>query len=248
MKRILLLGGTSDATALARLLAGAGADAIFSYAGRVSTPTPQPLPTRIGGFGGIDGLAEYLAAERITHVIDATHAFAANMSRNAVEACARAGVRLAALERAPWAPQAGDDWHPVADIAGAIAALPARGARVFLATGRQSVADFAAKPANFYLLRYIEPPKVIPLPDFIGLEGRGPFTVEGDTALMREHRITHLVAKNAGGEAARAKLDAARVLGVPVVMIERPAVPVRMRFETSEAVMAWLAHGANPTS
>lgn len=243
--RILLLGGTSDATQLAARLNAAGLDAIFSYAGRVSTPTPQPLPTRIGGFGGVEGLEAYLKAERITHVVDATHAFAANMSRNAVQACARAGVKLVALERAPWAAQPGDDWHPVADIAGAIAALPERGARIFLATGRQSVADFAAKPANFYLLRYIEPPKVIPLPDYIGLAGRGPFTVEGDTKLMREHRITHLVAKNAGGEAARAKLGAAGALRIPVIMIERPAVPERLRLETPEAVMGWLAHGAS---
>lgn len=230
---------------MARALAEAGAQATFSYAGRVSTPTPQPLPTRIGGFGGIDGLAAYLAAGRITHVIDATHAFAAQMSRNAVAACARAGVQLAALERAPWVPQAGDDWHRVPDIAGAIEALPAQGARIFLATGRQSVADFAEKPANFYLLRYIEPPAIIPLPDYIGIAGRGPFTVEGDTALMRAHGITHMVAKNAGGEAARAKLDAARALGVRVIMIERPAVPQRLTLETPQAVMNWLAHGEN---
>lgn len=243
MTRILLLGGTSDATALAGLLAQAGLDAVFSYAGRVSTPTPQPLPTRIGGFGGVEGLATYLAIERITHVVDATHAFAAQMSRNAIEACAQAGVDLCALERAPWQPQPGDNWLPVPDIAGAIAALPERGARVFLATGRQNVADFAAKPHNFYLLRYIEPPAQIPLPDYIGLAGRGPFTVEGDTALMRTHGITYLVAKNAGGEAARAKLDAARALGIPVLMIERPGMAQRRCFETPQAVMRWLVHG-----
>jgi precorrin-6A/cobalt-precorrin-6A reductase len=243
--RILLLGGTSDATALAARLSAAGFDAVFSYAGRVSKPTPQPLPTRIGGFGGAEGLEAYLRAERITHVVDATHSFAANMSRNAVEACARAGVKLVALERAPWAPQPGDDWHSAADIAGAIAALPEHGARIFLATGRQSVADFAAKPANFYLLRYIEPPASIPLPDYVGLAGRGPFTVEGDTALMHEHRITHLVAKNAGGAAASAKLEAARSLRLPVIMIERPAVPERLRLETPDAVMGWLAHDAS---
>lgn len=243
--RILLLGGTSDATALAARLSAAGHDAIFSYAGRVSTPTAQPLPTRIGGFGGAEGLRAYVKAEGITHVVDATHSFAATMSRNAVEACARAGVKLAALERGPWVPQPGDDWHPVSDVAGAIAALPEGGARIFLATGRQSVADFATKPKNFYLLRYIEPPTSIPLPDYIGLAGRGPFTVEGDTALMLEHRISHLVAKNAGGDAARAKLEAARALGIPVIMIERPAVPERLRFETPDAVMGWLAHEAS---
>jgi len=243
--RILLLGGTSDATQLAARLSAAGRDAIFSYAGRVSTPTPQPLPTRIGGFGGIEGLEAYLRCERITHVVDATHSFAANMSRNAVAACTRAGVKLVALERSAWVAQPGDDWRPVADITEAIAALPERGARIFLATGRQNVADFARKPENFYLLRYIEPPKIIPLPDYVGLAGRGPFTVEGDTAVMRAHRITHLVAKNAGGDAARAKLEAARALSIPVIMIERPAVPERLRLETPEAVMDWLAHEAS---
>lgn len=243
--RVLLLGGTADATRLARLLAGAGVKAVFSYAGRTLEPKPQPLPTRIGGFGGIAGLADYLSAEGITHVIDATHPFAAGMSRNAVAACAGAGVALAALERAPWAAEAGDDWTIVPDIAGAIAALPMEPARVFLAIGRQNIAAFAARPRHFYLLRTIDPPDAVPLPDHAAIIGRGPFTTGGDIALMRAHRITHLVAKNAGGEAARGKIEAARAVGLPVIMIARPALPDRKRVETAEAAMAWLAHEAD---
>lgn len=243
--RILLLGGSADATRLAALLAGAGMDAVFSYAGRVSEPTAQPLPTRIGGFGGVNGLTAYLREEGITHLIDATHPFAAGMSRNAVLAAEATGIRLVALERAPWQPMPGDRWHRVAGVAEAVEALPARGARVFLAIGRQNIADFAAKPENMYLLRFIEAPAAIPLPDHVALAGRGPFTEAGDRALMAQHGITHLVAKNAGGAATRGKIDAARALGIPVIMIDRPDIPARPRLETAEEVMQWLAHAAD---
>lgn len=243
--KILLLGGTADATRLAHFLAEAGHDATFSYAGRTQTPTPQPLPTRIGGFGGVEGLAEYLEREKITHLIDATHPFAAGMSRNAVAAAARSGTRLIALERSPWQARPGDRWHEVADTAGAVAALPALPARIFLAIGRQTVDAFAARPEHFYLLRFIEAPESIPLPDHVALAMRGPFTEAGDRALLAHHGITHIVAKNAGGEATRAKIDAARALSLPVILISRPAVPDRLRFETAEAVMAYLAHEAD---
>jgi precorrin-6A/cobalt-precorrin-6A reductase len=241
----LLLGGTADATRLARLLAEAGLDAIFSYAGRTESPTPQPLPVRIGGFGGVDGLAEFLDTEKITHLIDATHPFAAGMSRNAVAAAARTRTRLIALERAPWQARPGDRWQEVADIAGAVAALPAEPARVFLAIGRQNIAAFAARPEHFYLLRFIDAPESITLPHHVALRMRGPFTEAGDRALLEHHAITHLVAKNAGGEATRAKIDAARALGLPVIMIRRPEIPERPCLETAEAVMAHLAHEAD---
>ncbi len=246
--RILLLGGTAEASRLARRIAEARLDAVFSYAGRVSAPTPQPLPLRSGGFGGVAGLTAYLAAEGITHLVDATHPFAGQISRNAIEACRATGVKLIALERAPWVAQAGDDWHSVADSRAALAALPDAPARVFLATGRQNIVDFLGKPQHFYLLRYIEPPASIPLPDHIGLAGRGPFSVAADLALMRGHGITHLVAKNAGGDAAAAKLEAARRLRIRVIMIERPAVPARERRQSPEAVMDWLAHAPDPAA
>lgn len=246
MTRVLLLGGTTEATALARLLAEARVDAIFSYAGRTDKPMAQPLPMRVGGFGGVAGLVAYLRAEKITHVVDATHPFAAQMSTNAVAACAEAGVPLVGLERPGWHAEEGDAWTHVTDMGAAVEALPNGDARVFLAIGKQHVADFAVKPTNFYLLRLVDPPKgALPLPDAEAVIARGPFDVAGDLALMQLHRITHVVAKNGGGAGARAKLDAARALGLPVVLVDRPHVPPRRVMDRPEAVMAWLDHSAD---
>lgn len=139
MMRALILGGTADANLLAEKIAQAGLEAIYSYGGRTRAPAGQKLPIRIGGFGGAGGLADYLRREGITHVIDATHPFAAEMSRNAVMACAETGTPLLALERAPWVKTSSDNWIDVADITSAVAALPERRARVFLAIGRQHI-------------------------------------------------------------------------------------------------------------
>lgn len=220
-------------------------DAVFSYAGRTETPKAQPLPQRVGGFGGVARLVAYLRAGGFTHVVDATHPFAAQMSAHAVAACAEAGVALIALERPVWQAGPGDDWLGVADVEGAVDALPDMGARVFLAIGKQTLEPFAAKPGNFYLLRLVDPPEgALPLPLAEAVIARGPFTVEGDVALMRDHRITHLVAKNAGGAGAEAKLVAARALGVRVVMIDRPAVPARRVVGSVGAVLDWLDHSS----
>lgn len=243
MTRILLLGGTTEASRLARALADAGIDAVFSYAGRTEAPVAQPLPMRIGGFGGVEGLAAYLTHEAITHVVDATHPFAAQMSRNAVEACAATGTPLIVLERAAWAAGPGDDWHHVADIEAAVTALPDTPARVFLAIGKQTLAPFAAKPQHHYLLRLVDPPEgPLPLPDASVVIARGPFYEASDTALMRGHAITHIVAKNAGGAGAEAKLAAARTLHLPVILIDRPALPPRKVVATVAEVMGWLGH------
>jgi precorrin-6A/cobalt-precorrin-6A reductase len=245
MTRILVLGGTTEAARLARSLAGARADAVFSYAGRTHAPAAQPLPTRVGGFGGVEGLTDYLRRENITHVVDATHPFAAKMSANAVAACRETGVALCALERAPWQAGAGDDWTHVADMAGAVAALPDRPCRVFLAIGRQNLPDFAAKQQHFYLLRLVDAPGgALPLPRAEAVIARGPFTREADRALLKDHAIDLIVAKNAGGAGARAKLDAARDLGLPVILIDRPAIPARKVLGRVEEVMAWLGHSA----
>lgn len=230
---------------MAKTLADAGLAAVYSYAGRTGAPVNQPLPQRVGGFGGVEGLVEYLRAEGISHVVDATHPFAAGMSRNAVQACDIAGVCLIALERPPWVPGPGDDWRMVADGPASASALPDRPARVFLAIGRQGLADFAPAPQHHYLLRLVDPPEgPLPLPHTQVVLGRGPFRFEDDLALMRDHGTQIVVAKNAGGTGARAKLDAARALGLPVVMIDRPALPLRRSFGTVEGVMDWL-HGAD---
>ena len=243
-----MLGGTTEASRLAKTLSDQGFDAVFSYAGRTDAPVAQPLPTRIGGFGGVEGLVEYLRRTGVTHVIDATHPFAAQMSTNAVAACAAAGVALCAFERAPWAAQAGDRWTHVPDLSAAVAALPQTRARVFLAIGKQHLTAFNAAPQHHYLLRLVDPPEgPLPLPDATAIIARGPFTVQGDTELLRSEAITHIVAKNAGGAGAEAKLIAARSLNLPVLLIDRPAVPARAIRTTLEGVMGWLAdHGATP--
>ncbi|MFY0310089.1 cobalt-precorrin-6A reductase [Leisingera sp. D0M16] len=243
MTRILLLGGTTEASTLAKTLAGAGMDAVFSYAGRTAKPVSQPLPTRVGGFGGVEGLAEYLNTEGITHVVDATHPFAAQMSTNAVHACEAAGVPLCAFERPAWQAGEGDQWVHADSIEGAVNALPKAPARVFLAIGKQNLAQFAAKPHHHYLLRLVDAPEAdLPLPHTTVEIARGPFDVAGDTALMQRHGITHVVAKNAGGAGAAAKLTAARELSLPVIMIGRPEVPERPVMGSVAEVMAWLSH------
>jgi precorrin-6A/cobalt-precorrin-6A reductase len=241
--RALLLGGTGDANALAAALMRARIDAVYSYAGRTQIPLGHALPTRIGGFGGAAGLANYIRQEKITHVIDATHPFAAEMSRHAVEACAATNTPLIALERAPWTRGAGDDWIDVADIDAAIAALPNAPARVFLAIGRQHIAPFAAKPQHAYTLRLVDEPEgALPLRNAEVIISRGPFTLQSDRELMAMRGIDLLVARNSGGNGARAKIDAARELGIPVIMIARPALPERPRVESVEEVIAWLGH------
>jgi precorrin-6A/cobalt-precorrin-6A reductase len=241
MPRVLLLGGTTEAARMARALADAGVDAVYSYAGRTEAPVAQPLPVRVGGFGGAAGLVDYLRAEGISHVIDATHPFAAQMSQNAVDACAETAVPLVALEREPWQAGEGDRWTPVPDLVGAVTALGEAPRRVFLAIGRQTLEAFAGAPQHHYLLRLVDPPtEPLPLPRAEAVIARGPFDVAGDLALLKDHRIEVIVAKNAGGAGAEAKLVAARELGLPVILIDRPWVPERRVARTVAEVMAWL--------
>ncbi|MGP6085435.1 cobalt-precorrin-6A reductase [Antarctobacter jejuensis] len=240
---LLILGGTTEATALANLAAERGLQGTVSFAGRVERPRRQPLPQRVGGFGGIAGLADYIRAEGITHLVDATHPFAAQMSGNAVYAARQAGIPMVALTRPAWQPQAGDRWTHVPDIAGAVAALSGDARRVMLAVGRMHLAEFTPNPQHFYLLRLVDPPKdSLPFPQYHVVVDRGPFTVEGDRNLMTEHGIDLVVSKNAGGSGAAAKLAAARDLGLPVIMIDRPALPDRRELATPAEVLDWVAH------
>jgi precorrin-6A/cobalt-precorrin-6A reductase len=244
MMRALILGGTTDAGLLAAEIARAGRDAIYSYGGRTRAPVGQPLPTRIGGFGGVDGLADYIRQEAITHVVDATHPFAAEMSRNAVAACATTGTPLIALERAPWSKATGDNWIEVADIASAVAALPEKGTRVFLAIGRQQIAPFGTRPQHTYTLRFVDPPEgALPFAADV-IVSRGPFTLQSELEMLRSRGMAWIVARNSGGDGARAKIDAARALGLPVIMIARPQLPERLRVESVAEVMEWLGHRA----
>ncbi len=243
--RALILGGTGDANQLADALARARIDAVYSYAGRTKIPLPHDLPTRIGGFGGAEGLADFIRREKITHVIDATHPFAAEMSRHAVTACMAANIPLIALERAPWTREAADNWIDVADIDAAVAAMPAAPTHVFLAIGRQHIAPFVARPQHAYTLRFVDAPDgALPLPNASVIVSRGPFTLDGELELMRSRGIEWIVARNSGGTGARAKIDAARKLSLPVIMIAPPELPERLRVESVDDVLAWLGHDA----
>jgi precorrin-6A/cobalt-precorrin-6A reductase len=238
--RVLLLGGTSQASELARRLAAlAGVEATLSLAGRTASPAASPLPTRIGGFGGVDGLAAYLVAHRVEALIDATHPFAARISSNASLAAARVRVPLAVLSRPQWRAGPGDDWREVESVEAAAEALGASPLRVFLTVGRSQAGAFRAAPQHFYLMRSIDPPGDLP-PHCEVLRARPPFLFEDELRLMRERRIDVLVSKNSGGEAARAKLDAARALGLRVVMIARPAPPEGVALENVEAALRWI--------
>lgn len=246
MSTILILGGTTEASALAAQLASRGDTATLSYAGRVAQPRAQPIPVRVGGFGGIDGLADYLADHHVTHLVDATHPFAAQISANAVAAAARVGVAHIALTRPAWAPVAGDRWTHVADIDAAVAALAGSPRRILLALGRMHVDAFAAQPQHHYLLRFVDAPVRPPgLRDHHLIVDRGPFDAAGDQRLMEAHRIDLIVCKNAGGTGAQAKLLAARALALPVMMIDRPLLPQRREVHAVDDVLNWLDHGAD---
>ncbi|MBY2930597.1 cobalt-precorrin-6A reductase [Sphingomonadales bacterium 56] len=246
MRNILILGGTMEASALARALAERGEQATLSYAGRTGNPRAQPVPIRVGGFGGADGLAAFLKAGAFTHLVDATHPFAAAISANAAAAARASDVAHLMLTRPEWQAVDGDRWTHVPDIASAVRALDGPPRRVMLALGRMHVEAFAAQPQHQYLLRFVDAPDAPPtLLRHHLLVDRGPFTPAGDLALMRDHGIDLVVAKNAGGEGARAKIDAARALGLPVIMIDRPPMPQARAVHDIGDVLAWIDHSAH---
>lgn len=240
MMRLLILGGTAEAADLARAVAEhlPECEVISSLAGVAGVPQ-LPGRIRVGGFGGAGGLADYLRRERIAAVIDATHPFAARISAHAAAACATAGVSLLRLDRDLWQPQPGDTWIPAADMAAAAALLPGRGRRAFLTVGATELGAFATVEGVWFLVRLLAeaPP---PLPDSLVVVGRGPFTIEAEHALMQRHRIEVLVTKASGGAATAAKLQAARQLGLPVVMVRRPAGVAGTVVHSVEAAADWL--------
>lgn len=238
--RVLLLGGTGEARALARLLpAEPGIAVTSSLAGRVANPQLPVGDVRIGGFGGVDGLRAYLRDNEIDVVVDATHPFAATMSANAWAACSAEGVPMLGLRRPGFVEQPDDRWHRVPSLADAAAVVPTLGERCFLTTGRQEVAAFARVEGVHFLVRAIDPPETMP-PDAELLLARGPFTVADEIALMRDHGIDVLVTKDSGGAMTSAKLDAARALGIPVVVVERAPYPPAPVVETADAAARWV--------
>ncbi|TGE01942.1 cobalt-precorrin-6A reductase [Methylobacterium nonmethylotrophicum] len=245
--RILLLGGTTEAAGLVRLLADRpDYDVTLSLAGRTAAPVALPARTRIGGFGGADGLAAYLREHGIAALVDATHPFATIISRNAAAASRAAGVPLLALRRPPWARRPGDEWHEVDSVAQAVPALGTAPLRVFLTVGRLELPAFAAAPQHRYLVRTIEPVgDALPGIAVTAIEARGPFGAEDEAALMRDHGVAVLVTKNSGGSATYGKIAAARALRLPVVIVRQPVPPDGPHVADPDAALAWLdAHRA----
>src|SRR5580658_9215305 len=240
--RLLILGGTTEASALARRIAGMpGLDPMLSFAGRTRSPAVPPIPFRVGGFGGIAGLKTYLIEAKVDAVIDATHPFAALMSRNAAAACRDLGLPLARLIRPAWSKQEGDRWTGVATMEAAVRALGESPRRVFLTIGGLQLAVFAAAPQHHYIVRTIDPPDAIgSLPSHRLILARGPFSVTDEISLMSEEGIQVLVSKNSGGAAVGGKITAARTLGIEVVMIERPPTVDMQSSGSVNAILAWI--------
>jgi precorrin-6A/cobalt-precorrin-6A reductase len=242
---VLILGGTTEARALAAALPGL--TVISSLAGRTTSPLLPPGEVRIGGFGGTEGLAAFVRERAVDILVDATHPFAARISANAAGAAAVTGVPLLVLRRPGWTEQDGDDWYRVPDLSAAAALLSRLGRRIFLTTGRQGIAAFAAVDDCWFLARSVEPPEP-PRPQRLEvLLDRGPFTLDGERALLRDHRIDVLVSKDSGG--ADAKLTAARNARIPVVLVSRPPTPpATTTVGTVNEAATWLTSKAQATS
>jgi precorrin-6A/cobalt-precorrin-6A reductase len=227
MKRLLILGGTGDAVELAlQAMSLPGVEVITSLAGRTSTPKKLLGAVRSGGFGGEAGLVEYLQAEQVDLIIDATHPFAAQISWNAAGAARKVGIPWLMLIRPGWERLPQDNWIEVENIAAAVTAIPASAERIFLTIGRQQLAPFASLTDRWCLMRSIDPPDSnILLPPGELLFDRGPFSLEQELKLLQDYQIDAVVSKNSGGDATYAKIIAARELGLPVVMVQRPIVP-----------------------
>jgi precorrin-6A/cobalt-precorrin-6A reductase len=242
-KRILILGGTSDALELANHLStNERFRLIYSLAGRVEHPRVpnQSCEIRKGGFGGIDGLASYLTTHRIQAIIDATHPFAAQITRHAEVASQTTGIPLLIYARPPWTSLPQDRWHEVPNLQHAAALIPSLGRRVFLAIGRQEVSVFAYCTDAHFLIRSIEPPTGPLPPDANILFARGPFYLADELTLLRDHAIDVIVTKNSGGPATYPKVEAAREMQIPVIMVQRPPATSARPVTTIPAVEEWL--------
>ena len=242
--RILILGGTAEARRLADTVAerhGDAVDLITALAGRLGRKPHVAGRMRVGGFGGITGLADYLRNENVDLLVDATHPFASIVSYHAAEAAMRTGVARLVLSRPPWRAETGNDWREVDDLAVAAHLLPSLGTRFFLTTGIGGLVAFGSVAEAWYLVRLMEPPREpLPLPRYESVIGKPPYDHSEERRLMQHHRIDAVVTKNSGGAATQAKLVAARELGLPVVMIRRPDPPGGEQVESVADALTWL--------
>jgi precorrin-6A/cobalt-precorrin-6A reductase len=247
--RILILGGTTEARELAARLAQRADLAItLSLAGRTANPVAQPVPVRVGGFGGTEGLARYLAAERIHLLIDATHPFAARISANATAAAKASAVPLLTLRRPEWKPVAGDDWTFADTIPQAVIALGSEPRTVFVTLGRQELKPLEAAPQHCYVIRSVDPVEPrLAMPRAEYILDRGPFEEDRERALLERLGVEVVLSKNSGGSAAYAKLAAARSLGVPVILVRRPPVAGKA-VENVDAAVDAVAHLLPPAA
>ncbi len=245
--RVLILGGSAEASALARRLASDGRFApVLSLAGRTRAPVLPPIPHRIGGFGGVDGLVRWLEDRRTDLLVCATHPFAAQMRRHAATAARAAGTPLLVIERPAWSAAEGDNWIPVADMAAAARALGETPRRVLLTVGQKELAPFAGAPQHAYVIRSIDPPAPESLPPGAEvISARPPFSEADERRLLETQKIEVVVTKNSGAADTGAKLAAARARGLPVIMVERPP-PLDLggldaaRVSDAAGAMAWL--------
>jgi precorrin-6A/cobalt-precorrin-6A reductase len=238
--RLLILGGTGDAAELARkALEIPNLEVRVSLAGRTSQPGEVSGLVRVGGFGGVAGLVDYLKSEKIDLLVDATHPFAAQISENGAIASRQAGIRSLMLARPGWEKLSGDDWCEVETVEAAAEVLLSLGKRVFLTIGRQQLDRFSHLHDIWFLMRSIDPPTT-QIPGGKLLCDRGPFSLDNERQLLKEYQIDTLVSKNSGGDATYAKIIAARELGIKVVMVQRPKMPDGEKVIDVDAALKWL--------
>lgn len=241
METVLVLGGTAEARDLAAELTGRGVHVVSSLAGRVANPRLPVGEVRVGGFGGPEGLAHWLTEHDVAVVVDATHPFAERIGASAAEGSNSVNIPLLRLHRPGWQAGPGDDWHWVRDLDEAADEITRLGTRIFLTSGRQGLSAFAGNTSQWFLARCVDPPEP-PLPPKIEiLLDRGPYDVESERDLLRDHRIDVLVTKDSGGTMTAAKLLAARERGIPVVVVRRPRRPETPTVTDVPAAVEWVS-------
>ena len=239
-ENILILGGTREASMIASELVDRGHRVVTSLAGRTRSPKPLKGETRIGGFGGTEGLSEFLRKNEITLLVDATHPYATRISEAASTACEENRVRRLQFLRPPWSPVAGDNWQFVATGEEASKTLP-QNSVCFLAVGSQHLSPFVTRDDVRFILRTVDSPEEpLEFENHELITGLPSNSARDEQSILERHGVTHIVCRNSGGTGAYAKLSAARELSIPVIMISRPAPPEGKTFKKVEELLAFI--------